>query len=89
MILETQSAEAKGREVVLSARGITVAFGSHVVLDKLDLDIYRGEILGFVGASGSGKSVLMRSILRLIPRRAGEIRVLGADYGSLPDSQRF
>ena len=89
MILETQSAEAKGREVVLSARGITVAFGSHVVLDNLDLDIYRGEILGFVGASGAGKSVLMRSILRLIPRRAGEIRVLGADYGSLPDSQRF
>ncbi|MEZ5766182.1 MAG: ATP-binding cassette domain-containing protein, partial [Xanthobacteraceae bacterium] len=77
------------RETVLSARGITVAFGSNVVLDKLDLDIYRGEILGFVGASGAGKSVLMRSILRLIPRQAGEIRLLGMDYGSLPDSERF
>ena len=77
------------RETVLSARGITVAFGSHVVLDKLDLDIYRGEILGFVGASGAGKSVLMRAILRLIPRQAGEIHLLGTDYGSLPDSDRF
>ena len=89
MILETQPNGGQGREVVLSARGITVAFGNHVVLDNLDLDIYRGEILGFVGASGAGKSVLMRSILRLIPRRAGEIRVLGADYGSLPDNERF
>jgi phospholipid/cholesterol/gamma-HCH transport system ATP-binding protein len=89
VILEKQTAETKEREVVLSVRGITVGFGSHVVLDKLDLDIYRGEILGFVGASGVGKSVLMRSILRLIPRRAGEIRVLGADYGSLPDNERF
>lgn len=89
MILETQINGGQGREVVLSARGITVGFGSHVVLDNLDLDIYRGEILGFVGASGVGKSVLMRSILRLIPRRAGEIRVLGADYGNLPDNERF
>ena len=55
------------REVILSARGITVGFGDHVVLDNLDLDIYRGEILGFVGASGAGKSVLMRTILRLDP----------------------
>jgi phospholipid/cholesterol/gamma-HCH transport system ATP-binding protein len=89
VILEKQAADTKEREVVLSVRGITVGFGSHVVLDNLDLDIYRGEILGFVGASGVGKSVLMRSILRLIPRRAGEIRVLGADYGSLADSERF
>jgi phospholipid/cholesterol/gamma-HCH transport system ATP-binding protein len=81
--------DQKQREVVLSARGITVAFGSHVVLDNLDLDIYRGEILGFVGASGVGKSVLMRSILRLIPRQAGEIHLLGTDYGSLPESERF
>jgi phospholipid/cholesterol/gamma-HCH transport system ATP-binding protein len=89
VIVETQSGSGKEREVVLSARGVTVGFGSHLVLDNLDLDIYRGEILGFVGASGVGKSVLMRSILRLIPRRAGEIRVLGADYGSLPDDERF
>jgi phospholipid/cholesterol/gamma-HCH transport system ATP-binding protein len=50
-----------------------------VVLHKLDLDVYRGEILGFVGGSGTGKSVLMRSILRLIPRQSGVIRILGED----------
>ena len=89
MIVQSKEAGEGEREVVLSARGITVAFGKNVVLDKLDLDIYRGEILGFVGASGAGKSVLMRSILRLIPRQAGEIHLLGTDYGSLPESERF
>jgi phospholipid/cholesterol/gamma-HCH transport system ATP-binding protein len=77
------------RKKILSARGVTVAFGDNVVLDKLDLDIYRGEILGFVGASGVGKSVLMRTILRLIERRAGTIEMLGQDYGSLPDADRY
>ncbi|MDB5523817.1 MAG: transporter ATP-binding protein [Rhizobium sp.] len=77
------------RETILSARGITVGFGDHIVLENLDLDIYRGEILGFVGASGAGKSVLMRTILRLISKRAGEIRILGADYGNLPDNERY
>jgi phospholipid/cholesterol/gamma-HCH transport system ATP-binding protein len=60
-----------GREVILSARDVCVAFGRNVVLDHLDLDVYRGEILGFVGGSGTGKSVLMRSILRLIPQAKG------------------
>jgi phospholipid/cholesterol/gamma-HCH transport system ATP-binding protein len=81
--------QQKEREVILSARGITVAFGSHVVLDKLDLDIYKGEILGFVGASGAGKSVLMRTILRLIPKQSGEIRILGQDYARVKEDERF
>jgi phospholipid/cholesterol/gamma-HCH transport system ATP-binding protein len=80
--------DADGRDVVLSARGVTVAFGSKVVLDKLDLDIYRGEILGFVGASGAGKSVLMRTVLRLLPRQSGTIKILGTDYDSLDESNR-
>ncbi|MET0747951.1 MAG: ABC transporter ATP-binding protein [Rhizobium sp.] len=77
-----------GRDVVLSARGVTVKFGSKTVLDNLDLDIYRGEILGFVGASGAGKSVLMRTVLRLLPRSAGTIKILGTDYDSLDESNR-
>jgi phospholipid/cholesterol/gamma-HCH transport system ATP-binding protein len=71
---------APRRKAALSVRGVTVAFGDHVVLDNLDLDVWRGEILGFVGASGSGKSVLMRSVLGLVPRRAGRIEVFGVDY---------
>lgn len=77
-----------GRDVVLSARDVTVAFGSKVVLDKLNLNIYRGEILGFVGASGAGKSVLLRTVLRLLPRRSGTIEILGEDYDKLDEHAR-
>ncbi|KEC73305.1 UNVERIFIED_ORG: phospholipid/cholesterol/gamma-HCH transport system ATP-binding protein [Rhizobium esperanzae] len=80
--------EGQGRGVVLSARDVTVAFGSKVVLDNLNLDIYRGEILGFVGASGTGKSVLMRTVLRLLPRRSGTIKILGQDFDELDEPQR-
>ncbi|MBB4569798.1 phospholipid/cholesterol/gamma-HCH transport system ATP-binding protein [Rhizobium leucaenae] len=80
--------DERGRDVVLSARDVTVAFGSKVVLDKLNLNIYRGEILGFVGASGAGKSVLLRTVLRLLPRRSGVIEILGADYDKLSEPER-
>ena len=87
---DTQDANGKtGREVVLSAHDICVSFGKNVVLDHLDLDIYRGEILGFVGASGAGKSVLMRSILRLIPRQHGVIRILGEDYDKVDEAKKI
>jgi len=68
------------KDVVIRIRDLTVSFGTHVVLENLDLDVYRGEILGFVGASGSGKSVLMRSILELNQRDQGTIEILGEDY---------
>ncbi|MBY5606694.1 ABC transporter ATP-binding protein [Rhizobium leguminosarum] len=76
------------RDIVLSARDVTVGFGSNVVLDNLNLNIYRGEILGFVGASGTGKSVLMRTVLRLLPRRSGTIKILGQDFDELDEPQR-
>lgn len=82
-------AQAQDNEVVLSVKGLTVGFGSNIVLDKLDLDIYRGEILGFVGASGSGKSVLMRTVLRLLPRRAGRIRIFGVDVDETSEEERL
>jgi len=75
--------------VVLSVRDVTVGFGSNIVLDNLNLDIYRGEILGFVGASGTGKSVLMRTVLRLLPRRSGRIEILGTDYDEADEMQRM
>ncbi len=77
-----------GRDIVLSVRDLTVGFGNNLVLDKLNLDIYRGEILGFVGASGTGKSVLMRTVLRLLPQRSGTIEILGVDYDQADDAQR-
>ena len=75
-------------EVVLAAHDITVAFGDKVILDKLSLEIHRGEILGFVGASGSGKSVLLRTILGLTPRRSGTIRLFGVDVDQAGELER-
>lgn len=80
---------SSGRDTILTAQGITVAFGRNLVLDNLNLDVYRGEILGFVGASGAGKSVLMRTILRLLPRQSGTIRILGQDYDAISDAERI
>ncbi len=77
------------REIILEARDISVAFGTHQVLEHLDLDIWRGEILGFVGASGAGKSVLLRTILKLSARQAGTIRILGLDYDKATPEQRM
>ncbi len=56
---------------------LVVGFGRQVVIDHLTLDVRKGEILGLVGASGGGKTVLMRTIIGLIPRRSGSIEVMG------------
>ncbi len=76
------------REVVIRVRGLQVGFGDRLVMDGLDLDIYRGEVLGFVGASGAGKSVLTRTILGLLPKRAGSIEVYGRDVDTLSVVER-
>lgn len=83
------SVSAQQDNVVLSVKDLTVGFGSNIVLDKLNLDIYRGEILGFVGASGTGKSVLMRTVLRLLPRRSGTIRIFGTDFDKASVEERI
>ncbi|MER2536583.1 MAG: ABC transporter ATP-binding protein [Rhizobiaceae bacterium] len=79
---------AGASEIILSARDVTVAFGDKVILDHLDLDIRRGEILGFVGASGAGKSVLLRAILGLVKKRAGTIRIFDVDLDKASDVER-
>lgn len=81
--------DRQGREIVLSVRDVSVAFGDNVILDKLSLDVYRGEILGFVGASGSGKSVLLRTVLGLAPKRSGTIRLFGIDLDKADETQRL
>jgi phospholipid/cholesterol/gamma-HCH transport system ATP-binding protein len=77
------------RETVVEVRGLRNAFGSHVVHEGLDLDLYRGEVLGVVGGSGSGKSVLLRSIVGLRPPDAGSVKLFGQDTAGLDgDAQR-
>ena len=70
-------------EVLIKIRDLRVGFGSHIVLDNLNLDIYSSEILGFVGASGSGKSVLLRSILDLNKKQKGSIEILGVEFAEV------
>jgi phospholipid/cholesterol/gamma-HCH transport system ATP-binding protein len=65
--------------IAISVRELVVGFGDQIVLDHLSLDVRRGEILGVVGASGGGKSVLLRTIIGLLPKRSGAIAVLGVD----------
>jgi phospholipid/cholesterol/gamma-HCH transport system ATP-binding protein len=83
----------------ISVSDLTVGFGKKIVLDRLSLEVRRGEILGLVGASGGGKSVLLRTIIGLIPKRQGphrdhghgtrqgpsprEIRTIGRRWGIL------
>lgn len=67
---------------IIRIRGLRNSFGAQVVHEDLDLDVRRGEILGVVGGSGSGKSVLMRSIIGLRTPDAGQIDVLGVDARS-------
>lgn len=76
-------------EVVLSVRDVTVAFGENVVLDKLCLNVKRREILGFVGASGSGKSVLLRTVLGLNKKRSGTIKLFGVDLDTADEAERM
>lgn len=68
-------------ETLISVRGLTVDFGGPAVLEELDFDIRRGETLAVVGASGTGKSVLIRAILGLVPRRAGRLEAFGREIG--------
>ncbi len=76
-------------DIAISVRGLVNRFGSQVVHEGLDLDVRRGEIIGVVGGSGTGKSVLMRTVLGLNSPVDGSIEVLGADALSEDRAQRL
>jgi phospholipid/cholesterol/gamma-HCH transport system ATP-binding protein len=78
----TEAQIAVPGEVIIACRGVTVGFGEQTILKGLDIDVFRGEILGVVGGSGTGKSVLMRTILGLNRKRAGQVVVYGQDMDS-------
>lgn len=75
-------------EPIISVSNLTVGFGERLVLNGLSLDVRRGEILGFVGASGAGKSVLTRTIIGLMPKRSGRIEVMGVDLDTVGEEAR-
>lgn len=73
---------------VIRVRDLVVDFETHRVLNGVNVELFRGEILGFVGASGAGKSTLARTIIGLLPKRAGVIEVLGVDLDKANYAQR-
>ncbi|MBV9331837.1 MAG: ABC transporter ATP-binding protein [Alphaproteobacteria bacterium] len=68
---------AQDKDVVIRVRGLVNAFGDSVIHDHIDLEVHRGEVIGVVGGSGAGKSVLLRTILGLNRQRSGTIEVFG------------
>jgi phospholipid/cholesterol/gamma-HCH transport system ATP-binding protein len=79
--------KGKDKDVVIRVRGLVNAFGDQILHDHLDLDVYRGEVLGVVGGSGTGKSVLLRSIIGLNKIQSGTIEVFGKDTANLNEHQ--
>ncbi len=75
-------------EAIVEVRDLSNRFGPQVVHEHLDLDIRRGEILAVVGGSGSGKSVLLRTLIGLNRPSAGSVRVFGEDLLTLPEQRR-
>jgi phospholipid/cholesterol/gamma-HCH transport system ATP-binding protein len=88
MVSADRDAAGQASECALRVRGLQVVLDGKTILDHLDLDIRRGEILGVIGASGSGKSVLVRTILGLLPKTDGVIEIFGKDLDALPESER-
>ena len=74
---------AAAPESVVVVRGIVNRFRAQVVHDGLDMDVHQGEVFGVVGGSGSGKSVLLRTILGLQTPRAGSVEIEGQDLARL------
>jgi len=76
-------------DAVIRVRALTKRFGGQTIFDSLDLDVFRGEVLGVAGASGTGKSVLLRCITGLLPCDSGTIEVFGHDMMRLDLRRRL
>ena len=76
------------QRTVIEVTGLVTQFGRQTIHDNLSLSVHRGEVLGVVGGSGAGKSVLMRTIIGLNKPRAGRIKIFGVDVARLSDTGR-
>jgi phospholipid/cholesterol/gamma-HCH transport system ATP-binding protein len=79
--------EKKKHDIAVDVRGLVNRFGRQLVHDGLDMQVYRGEVFGIVGGSGSGKSVLLRTILGLRRPQAGNVLVAGTDMTQLSGNE--
>jgi phospholipid/cholesterol/gamma-HCH transport system ATP-binding protein len=78
----------EGGDLVIQVDDLTVGFGERNILNGLAMDVRRGEILGVVGASGTGKSVLLRTIIGLVGKKHGSVRVFGHDMDKVNPQRR-
>jgi len=83
-----ESAESRAAPAI-RLRNVTKHFGKQPIFENLDLDVQRGEILGIAGGSGTGKSVLLRTILGLLPFETGQIEVFGKNFQALSSQDRI
>lgn len=72
-------------EAVISLRQLNITFGTHTVLDNIDLDVYKGETLTVLGPSGTGKSTVLRSMIGLLEPNGGQIFIQGEDVSGLDE----
>lgn len=72
-------------EAVISLRQLNITFGTHTVLDNIDLDVYKGETLAVLGPSGTGKSTVLRSMIGLLEPNGGQIFIRGEDVSGLDE----
>ena len=72
-------------EAVISLRQLNITFGTHTVLDNIDLDVYKGETLAVLGPSGTGKSTVLRSLIGLLEPDGGQVFIQGEDVSGLDE----
>jgi phospholipid/cholesterol/gamma-HCH transport system ATP-binding protein len=77
-----------GDDIVIRVHGLVNRFGEQTIHDGVDLEVRRGEVIGIVGGSGTGKSVLLRTVVGLNRPAAGSIDVLGCDIVNTTDRER-
>ncbi len=80
---------AKPTDIVIAVRDLRAQFGAEVILDHLDLEVRRGEVVALVGGSGSGKTTLLRAIIMLLRPTAGSIELFGQEIIGLGESAAF
>ena len=75
------------KEILIKIRQLKIAFGDKVVLDDIDLDVYKGETIAIIGPSGTGKSTIMRVLDGLLPPTSGSVNIMGHEIENFTEDE--